>query len=86
MVDNNNSPEDWGKVESTDYGHPTALPINKQNKVIYVIVAVTLAVTVVLFMIGGIILAFYGKETPNAIVAIASISATALAGLFKYRG
>jgi len=85
MVENNNATQDWGKVENTDYGHPMALPINKQNRIIYLIVAWSLAAVVILFMVGGILLSFYGKETPNALVAIASIAATAMSGLFKYR-
>lgn len=84
MEGTNNTSDDWGRVESTEYGHPRALPINKQNRFIYLIVTWALAATVILSVLGSIVLGFYDKQIPSALSVALGIAGGALASLFTH--
>lgn len=85
MDDNNKSADDWGSVPNH---HPSVQPrtlyVTKENKSIYLIVAWALAATILLSVIGIIILGWYSKEIPSALIALGSVAVGALGSVFTH--
>jgi hypothetical protein len=83
MDDDNKSADDWGSVPN-HYPQPRTLYVTKENKSIYLIVALALAATIVLSVIGIIVLGLYGKEIPSALIALGSVAVGALGSVFTH--
>lgn len=75
--------KDWGDVkDSKDW--QSKLHVTKENRIIYLIVSGSLALTMGICVLGIILLSFYGKEIPSALVAIGSVTVGALGSVFTH--
>lgn len=79
----NDVSDNWGNADSDQRYKPTALDITKENKWIYLIGVLALAMVVVASVIGVIYLANNEKEIPQALIALGSVAVGALASLFS---
>lgn len=79
-------PVDWGTPSSspTHWSLKAGPIINEQNKGVYLSVVWMLG-SVILSLIGIIGLATYGKETPQALIALGSVAVGALGSLFTHK-
>lgn len=59
--------------------------INQQNRDVYLTVVLGLGLTSLVSVVGIIILAFIGKEIPQALTAIGSVAVGALGGLLTHK-
>jgi hypothetical protein len=78
--------QDWGGLEEhSQRWQARAFPINKENKLFYLIVVCALAATTLLTVVGSIVLTYMGKEIPSALVALGSVAVGALGSLFTHK-
>jgi hypothetical protein len=63
----------------------TPVPDSNQDPLLYRIIVISLAVAALLTIVGGIVLAFVGKEIPASIIAIGAAAAGALGGVLMPR-
>ena len=82
----NNKSIDWGTPSSPAHWSLKAGPIiNEQNKGVYLGATWMLGGISIVSLIGIIGLAAYGKEIPQALVALGSVSIGALGSLFTHK-
>lgn len=74
---------DWGNAESSNRYQPKTLDVTKENKHIYTVGVWTLAIVIIISVLGVIYLSYKGKEIPQALIAISSVAIGALASLFS---
>lgn len=86
MNSETNNPIDWGTPSSPTHWSLKAGPIiNEQNKVVYLGVVWMLGGVSLVSLLGIIGLAAYGKEIPQALVALGSVAIGALGSLFTHK-
>ena len=77
---------DWDTSSSPTHWSLKAGPIiNDQNKGVYLSVVRMLGSVSLISLIGIISLAFYGKEIPQALIALGSVAVGALGSLFTHK-
>lgn len=81
---NNNEAVDWGIVENNAQELPPGrFRITEENKGFYTTVVWFLGIIVILSIFSISILDYLGKETPGALIALASVAVGALGSLFS---
>ncbi|MFC3909877.1 hypothetical protein ACFORL_12430 [Legionella dresdenensis] len=77
---------DWGnsddEVPALEH-KPTTMQLTEQNKMFYLTVAWFLGLTTLVIVIGSLVLAYFGKELPSALIAIAAVAVGSLGNLFS---
>ena len=83
---NQNASLDWGTASSPTHWSLKAGPIiNEQNKGVYLSVVWMLGSVSIISLLGIIGLACYGKEIPQALIALGSVAVGALGSLFTHK-
>ena len=83
---NNENIQDWGTPSTPSHWSLKAGPvINEQNKGVYLSVAWFLGSISMISLAGIIILAWYGKDIPQALIALGSVAVGALGSLFTHK-
>jgi hypothetical protein len=79
------APDDWGEPLDAQHRQPEDQlrfsPAYRRDRHFYRVVAWSLALLALLALIGTIVLVVFGREVPDAVVAIGSTAAGALAGV-----
>lgn len=73
--------KDWGDAKSSKAWQPK-LHVTKENRIIYLIVSWSLALTMGVCVIGIFILSMLNKGVPSALIAIGSVAVGALGSVF----
>ena len=77
---------DWGSSDSCD-GKPKihSAPAYESDRFFYRVVAMSLGLAILASVAGSVLLAFYGKQTQESLLAIGSAAVGALAGVLAAR-
>jgi hypothetical protein len=82
----NSQPLNWDERSTPTHWSLKSGPIiNEHNRGVYLNVGWMLGSVSIISLIGIVALAFYGKEIPQALVALGSVAVGALGSLFTHK-